>query len=179
MRQTTTFNVTFTQERNVCIAEVEERVYSEYEGKPLEFVVRHTGTSKREPGEPYSAFVGQAFALARALRSMADDLEKSGWDELRGLEAQHNHLSQPSLTRESSDVTAALVKPQLESIANETKEVKKTRLNPVTAKQLQKRNTRICKMWDDGWTAQYIAEKFSLTTGRVYQIVSDARKAAA
>lgn len=48
--------------------------------------VNVTGSAKREKGDPYEAEIGVAFALARALRNMAAELEHDAWARVRYLE---------------------------------------------------------------------------------------------
>lgn len=51
-----------------------------------QLVVEATGAAKREAGDPYVPETGAAFALARALKSAAEQLEAAAWAQVKAAE---------------------------------------------------------------------------------------------
>ena len=96
-------------DRNATVAALTlRRPWRTGTGKGLRSCVRAvyvTGSAKREKGDPYEREIGTAFALARALRALADALEREAWARVRSLEnkaAAEHARHQKAVTRAST-----------------------------------------------------------------------------
>lgn len=69
-----------------------------------------TGSAKREAGDPYVPETGAAFALARALKSAADQLEAAAWAQVKAAEKAEIDAR---AKREINQCVKAIPKPTL------------------------------------------------------------------
>lgn len=171
----TSVEVEVLQDRNCTVAEVTMPVWVHLpEDESYQVETHYTGSSKRENGEPFDKTVGQCFAMSRAFRALADDLEKTGWDQLRMVEAKFPPQVLPPLLSPKGLTPVEFDSLKLQQkFANEQKEVKESVISKQVASKMERRNKTICGLyWDKGWTGKRIAAKYGLTPTRVYQIVN-------
>jgi hypothetical protein len=71
-----------------------------------------TGSAKRESGDPFVPETGAAFALARALKSAAEQLEAAAWELVRDAERR---AVDAAAKRELQKMVKALPKPGLKT----------------------------------------------------------------